>query len=179
MGGCVPVHVRKPRIQKQGVGRNLESGGICAVCIKFVSECSICPAHIMLLELSSIVNVGIVPNSGAVFSAFAKCLQSLPNLHTLQIGGIIGPVEMPIKTAFKGYRFPQIRTVVFPTLAHHILSSCPQVRNVTCTGHHQDKVVNVIAKRCKKVEALCIMALSNDRLKSKPSSLANDWIAKY
>jgi hypothetical protein len=133
----------------------------------------------MSLELSSIVNVDIVPNSAArVFPAFAKCLQSLPNLHTLQIGGIIGPVEMPIKTAFKGYRFPQIQTIIFPTLAHHILSSCPQVRNVTCTGYHQDRVVSAIAKRCNKVEALCIMALSNDRLKRKPSVLVNDWIAK-
>jgi len=109
-----------------------------------------------------IVNVHIVKGSeGEVLSIFAQCLQSLPNVHTLRIAGVLGQAATAIKTAFKSHRFLQIRTIILPPLAHHILSSCPQVKDITCIDHQEDYVFNTISKRCKQVEALDILVYEN------------------
>ena len=109
-----------------------------------------------------IVNVHIVKGSeGEVLSIFAQCLQSLPNVHTLRIAGVLGQAATAIKTAFKSHRFLQIRTIILPPLAHHNLSSCPQVKDITCIDHQEDYVFNTISKRCKQVEALDILVYEN------------------
>ena len=120
----------------------------------------------MMYYISSrIVNVHIVKDSeGEVLSIFAQCLQSLPNVHTLQIAGVFGQAATAIKTAFKNHRFLQIRTIVLPTPAHHVFSSCPQVKDITYTGYQEDYVFNTILKRCKQVEALDIMAHGNNSI---------------
>jgi hypothetical protein len=111
---------------------------------------------------SRVVNVHIVKGSGdEVLSTFAQCLQSLPNVHTLQISGVIGQLATAIKTAFKGHRFLQIRTVIIPAIAHHILSSCPQVKDITCIGRPKEFFISTIAKKCKQVEALNMMVYIN------------------
>jgi hypothetical protein len=112
-----------------------------------------------------LVNVHIVKGSeGEVLSIFAQCLQSLPNVHTLQIAGVLGQAATAIKTAFKNHRFLPIRTIILPTLAHHVLSSCPQVKDITCIGYQEDYVFNTISKRCKQVEALDIMVRGNNSI---------------
>ena len=114
---------------------------------------------------SRIVNVHIVKGSeGEVLSIFAQCLQSLPNVHTLQISGVLGQAATAIKTAFKNRRFLQIRTIILPNLAHHILSSCPQAKNITYIGYQEDYVFNTMSKKCKQVEALDIMARGNNSI---------------
>jgi hypothetical protein len=117
---------------------------------------------VLLYSMLRVVNAQLVkPSANKVLPAFAQCLQSFSNLHTLQIDDVYGPLATAIKTAFKGHRFLQIHTVIIPTLAHHILSSCPQVRDVTCTGFPANYFINTISKRCKKVEALDITVYSN------------------
>jgi hypothetical protein len=102
-----------------------------------------------------VINVVMVRLSVvAALPAFAKCLQSLPNLHTLQISGVFGQMATAFKTVFKGYRFSKIRTVILPSVAHHILSSCPQITDITCIGNLEPYLNRTIAKRCKMVEAL-------------------------
>jgi hypothetical protein len=120
----------------------------------------------MMYYISSrIVNVHIVKGSeGEVLSIFAQCLQSLPNVHTLQIAGVLRQATTAIKTAFKNHCFLQIRTIILPTLAHHMLSSCPQVEDIMCIGYQEDYVFNMISKRCKQVEVLDIMAHGNNSI---------------
>jgi hypothetical protein len=121
-------------------------------------------------SLISVVNVRIVENSApTVLRAFAECLQSLPNVHTLHIVNVVGRLATVIKTAFKGHRFLPIRTVILPVAAHHILSGCPQLRDVTCTGFREIPVVSTIAKRCKMVEGLDIMVYTGNTIDSECS----------
>jgi hypothetical protein len=109
------------------------------------------------------VNVKIVKSSaGKVLRTFANCLQSLPNLHTLQIASVNGNLATAIKTAFNGRRFLKIHTITLPVIAHHILRSCPQVRNVACTHWVEKYFINTVAQKCKKVEALDVVVLLND-----------------
>jgi len=108
--------------------------------------------------------------------AFAKCLQLLPNLHTVQVAGVYGQIATAIKTAFKGYRFPQIRTVILPPLAHHMLSSCPQVKDITCIGYHENYFIRTIAKRCKSVETLDITIYSSDTMNRECFDFSAGWI---
>ena len=129
----------------------------------YVRYAHICPdfsqAQLMKYYITSrIVNVHFVKGSeGEVASVFAQCLQSLPNVHTLQIAGVLGQAATAIKTAFKNHRLLQIRTIILPNLAHHVLSSCPRVKDMTCIGYQAEYVFNTISKRCKQVEALDIM----------------------
>jgi hypothetical protein len=112
-----------------------------------------------------VINVLIVKLSVVeALPAFAKCLQSLPNLHTLQIAGVYGQIATAIKTIFKGYRFSKIRTVILPPMAHHILGSCPQITDITCIGYHENYFIRTIARRCKMVEAVDITIYSSDTL---------------
>jgi hypothetical protein len=120
----------------------------------------------MMYYISSrTVNVHIVKYSeGEVLSIFAQCLQSLPNVHTLQIAGVIGQAATAIKTAFKNHRFLQIRTIILPAPAHHVFSSCPQVKDITYTSYQENYIFNTISRRCKQVEALDIMAHGNNSI---------------
>jgi len=110
-----------------------------------------------------VVNVHIVKSSeGEVLSTFAQCLQSLPNVHTLQIAGVYGQAVTAIKTAFKSQRFSQIHTVILPSFAHHrdILSSCPQVKDVTFI----DLIVKAMLKLCR-ITIHCWHFFTADRIR--------------
>ena len=120
----------------------------------------------MMYYISSrIVNVHIIKCSeDEVLSFFTQCIQSLPNIHTLQIAGVLIQAATAIKAAFKNHCFLQIFTIILLTLAHHILSSCPQVKDIMCIGFQKDNVFNTISKRCKQVEALDIVAHRNNSI---------------
>ena len=85
--------------------------------------------------------------------ACARAIETLPNLHTLQIIRMDRQMSTLLKNALKGYTFPQVRTISLTARAHHILRSCPEVRKVICISRMDSRtLISAIAKRCKKVE---------------------------
>lgn len=100
-----------------------------------------------------------------ILPAFADCVQSLPNLHTLELCHVHQSMTMKLKRAFEGKTMPTIRTVVLPTVAHHILRSCPNVEDVTCNAEDGSQILGTIATRCPKVERISGMIPSPAVLK--------------
>jgi len=62
----------------------------------------------------------------------ARCLESLPNLHTLEIVRASGPVTSPLKGALRRVKLPQIKTLILPPVAHPLLRSCRNVEDIVC-----------------------------------------------
>ena len=64
---------------------------------------------------------------------FVKCLKSLPNLHTLEVGPWGGDTTtIPLKKALMGVKLPQIKTLIIPPAAHPLLQHCQDVEEVIC-----------------------------------------------
>lgn len=102
-----------------------------------------------------VVNVSLTRcSTGTVLPAFVKCLENLPNLHTLQILRAHTAMTGILKTHFDGHRFPNVRSIIVPEHGHEILRCCPEVRKVICNAGNGSKVVTAIAKCCRKVEVL-------------------------
>ena len=66
----------------------------------------------------------------SALSKFIKCLGSLQNLHTLEIGHEVGYNVSPPRPKFKGVKLPQIKTLILPPAAHPLLERCPNVEDV-------------------------------------------------
>lgn len=89
-----------------------------------------------------------------ILPAFAECLDSLPNLHTLELCHVHQTMTTKIKNAFEEVIMPSVRTVVLPTAAHHLLRSCPNVEDVTCTLGDGSQILGTIASKCPRVERI-------------------------
>jgi len=64
-------------------------------------------------------------------SVLVECLESLPNLHTLEIWLADYCQHTPLlKDALKGVKLPQIKTLVLPPVAHLLVEHCPNVEDV-------------------------------------------------
>ncbi|CAL1707387.1 unnamed protein product [Somion occarium] len=92
--------------------------------------------------------------TNSVLPEFAHCLKHLPHLHTLQIMHANSQITTPLKNAFQGNTYPQIRTIALPDCAHNILRSCPDVIEVICNEGDGGKLVTSIGAACKKVEVV-------------------------
>jgi len=69
----------------------------------------------------------------AFATAFIKCLESLPNLHTLEIGSeedIWSLSSRYLRRALMFVKLPQIKTLILPPAAHHLLKPCTNVEDV-------------------------------------------------
>ena len=75
------------------------------------------------MTVSGIWNSSILPK-------FAKCLESLPNLHTLEIGRADGDITAPFEKALKHVNLPQIKVLILPPTVHPILRHCRNVEDV-------------------------------------------------
>jgi len=64
------------------------------------------------------------------FPEFVKCLESLPNLHTLEIARADADVTTPLENALQRVQLPQIQTLILPSTAHPLLRHCPNVEDV-------------------------------------------------
>ena len=105
--------------------------------------------------LSSTVNVVLIRCSAkTVLPAFARCIEMLPNLHTLQILRAHSQLTTPLKKVFEGRSFPSIQTVILPTHAHEILCCCKDARVVVCNHGDGSQLLTAMAKGNKKVERL-------------------------
>lgn len=111
-------------------------------------------------------------NADTILPVFLKCLENLPNLHTIKI--VFAPLSMTtaIKNAFENASLPTIRTVVLPAYCHEILRACPEVRSVWCTEQDGGKLVAALGKgKCTKVEELRGCALTGHMMKRTSSLL--------
>jgi hypothetical protein len=75
----------------------------------------------------------------AILETFVKCLTVLPNLHTLEVTSIGTKYSQPLRKALNGIKFPQIRTLVLPSMAHCLLPHCPNLNDLTCTPFCPDE----------------------------------------
>lgn len=70
----------------------------------------------------------------------------------------------PLKEAFEGKRYPQIRAIILPSCAHAILRACPEVRDVTCNEDDGSKLLTPMTKECKHVESISGIHLHTDQM---------------
>ena len=81
-------------------------------------------------------------------------METLPNLHTLQVCHAHSVVKTALETAFNGKQYPQIRTIVLPSSAHNILRACPRVADVTCIKDDGGTLLAAIRAECRDVEVI-------------------------
>ena len=96
---------------------------------------------------------------------FIRCLESLQNLHTLEIGRADGTVTTPLKNALKRVKLPQIKTLIIPPEAYPLLQCCCDVEEVVwVTGDNivsSDEFLGALAaNRDSKVRRLAIPLVS-------------------
>ena len=96
---------------------------------------------------------------------FIRCLESLPNLHTLEIGRADGSITTPLKNALKRVKLPQIKTLIIPPEAYPLLQCCCDVEDVVCvikdnTFSSDEFLGSLAANRDSKVRRLAIPLVS-------------------
>lgn len=70
---------------------------------------------------------------------FVRCLESLPNLHTLEIGWIDDFTTTGLEDALNGVELPQIKALLIPRPAYPLLQHCRDVEEVVCIYVTEDK----------------------------------------
>ena len=102
------------------------------------------------------------PWNGSTLPLFVKCLDSLPNLHTLEIGSPANDYNTTLlRNALKRVELPQIKTLILPLAAHPLLQRCHNVEDVVYVGGHgglpSDEFLESLASnRDSKVKQLAI-----------------------
>ena len=92
---------------------------------------------------------------------FVKWLESLPNLHTLEMGEFEEFDTPALRRALKGVKLPHIKTLILSPAAYPLLQHCRDVENVTCVvGSHEgpsDKFLKSLAfNRGSKIKRLVV-----------------------
>ena len=99
---------------------------------------------------------------GSISPLFVKCLESLPNLHTLEVGRWAeDTTTTPLKKALQGVKLPQIKTLIIPPAAHPLLQHCRDVEDVICVimGETQSSdglLRSLTSNRDSKIKRLAI-----------------------
>ena len=78
-----------------------------------------------------------LPWYGVNYYPFITCLESLPNLHTLEIGWTDELITSPLNDALEGVKLPQIKNLILPPVAHPLLQHCCNVEDVACVVKHE------------------------------------------
>ena len=102
-----------------------------------------------------------LPWCGPAFISFVKCLQSLQNLHTLEVGWAEDFPSILLDDALKGVDLPQIKTLIIPPTAHPLLRHCRDVEDlvyaIRCdTAQSHEFLRSLPSKRSSKVKRLAI-----------------------
>ena len=94
---------------------------------------------------------------------FVKFLESLPNLHTLEIMWADPRVTGPLEKALKHIELPQIKTLIMHPATHPLLRHCHGVEDFVCVPRHKnanvpsDSILSSLASnRDSKVKRLAI-----------------------
>ena len=87
-----------------------------------------------------------LPRDRSIIRQFVTCLESLPSLHTLEIGWTDDRITTDLKNVLRGIplnsksgsglvrgvKFPQIKTLILPPAAYPLLRHCCGVEGVIC-----------------------------------------------
>ena len=103
--------------------------------------------------------------SDSILPLFVGCLESLPNLHTLEIGRAHSYTAAPLKKALGRVEFPQIKTLILPPTAYPLLQHCRDVEDVICvvrdvTLSSDEFLGSLASNRDSKVRRLTIPLVS-------------------
>lgn len=71
-----------------------------------------------------------LPSCGSSIPLFVGCPQSLPNLHTLEIGWADEFLVGTLKNALINIKLPMIKTLIIPPTAHPLLRHCHDVEDI-------------------------------------------------
>jgi hypothetical protein len=63
---------------------------------------------------------------------FVRCLESLPNLHTLETPWADGHFTSTLEDALKRIKLPQIKVLLISPAAHPLLQHCHSVEDLIC-----------------------------------------------
>ena len=75
------------------------------------------------------------------FPPLVECLKSLPNLHTLSIGGCATDSSAaPLAAALKGVKLPQIKILALSHFVYPLLQHCHDVEEVACPARNITKL---------------------------------------
>jgi hypothetical protein len=104
-----------------------------------------------------------LPLSKSTIPLFVECLESLPNLHTLEIPRADMALTRPLEEALKRIELPQIKTLIIPPAIHFLLRRCYGVEDLVCVVGHvntnipSDRILSSFASnRDSKVKRLAI-----------------------
>ena len=98
----------------------------------------------------------------SILGTFVRCLEALPNLHTLEVISMGTHYSQPLRHALGGVELPQIRTLILPSMAHSLLRHCPNVDDLTCTPFRPDKeFVESLAKGQQKLRRFAVLFPGN------------------
>ena len=109
---------------------------------------------------------------------FVKCLESLPNLHILEIGRTDRYITAPLAKVLMDVELPQIRALILPPNAYPFLGHCHNVEEIVCvvrSGDISDDFLEAIASnRDSKVKRLAIPLVSGGNQSGKSSGALRD-----
>ena len=99
--------------------------------------------------------------SRPIFRSFIKCLEALPNLHTLEMGWVSHSDTTLLRSALKGVKLSQIKTLILPPTAYPLLQHCRDVEDVACVVRYNEELIDKVLKsltsnRHSKVSRLAI-----------------------
>jgi len=122
----------------------------------------------------------------SVVRGFVKCLQSLPNLHTLELGhGDSWPDgAYQLEVALKYIELPQIKTLILLPVAHPLLKACRNVEDVVWVVDGirpitSTKFLQSLASiRGSKIKRLAIPLISEGNISREWSSTPYNRIAR-
>ena len=118
------------------------------------------------------MTVYLVYKSSA-FPEFVKCLKSLPNLHTLEIGQMDYYPKGSLENELGRVKLPQIKTLILPPHAFPLLRSCRNVEDVVyvLVGSGIEFVKefweSLASIQDSKVKRLTIPMISRENISSK------------
>ena len=78
-----------------------------------------------------------LPWYGVNYYPFITCLESLPNLHTLEIKWTNQCIAPPLNNALENVKLPQIKNLILPPVAHPLLRHCCNVEDVACVVRYE------------------------------------------
>ena len=114
---------------------------------------------------------------------FVRCLESLPNLHTLEIGRAERSTTTPLQDALKRAKLPQIKTLIIPPEVYPLLQRCCDVEDVVYVTSEnatpsEEFLTALASNRDSKVRRLAIPLVSWGNTSRKRSSIPCDQRAQ-
>lgn len=113
---------------------------------------------------------------------FIECLESLPNLYTLEIGLVDYDTTSLLGSALSHAELPQIKALILPPTAYPLLGKCRNAEEVVCVFTGADFLFDeffesLASNPDSKVKCLTIPLLSSINPSSKRYSTPWDYRA--